>query len=50
KARLKVYHDQTEPLISFYSAEADAGGCKYIKINGVGGVDDIRDQIYQGLG
>ncbi|RLW68256.1 MAG: adenylate kinase [gamma proteobacterium symbiont of Stewartia floridana] len=50
KARLKVYHDQTEPLISFYSTEADAGGCKYIKINGVGGVDDIRDQIYQGLG
>ncbi|MCG7897330.1 MAG: adenylate kinase [Candidatus Thiodiazotropha lotti] len=50
KARLKVYHDQTEPLISFYSTEADAGGCKYIKINGVGGVDEIRDQIYQGLG
>ncbi|MCG8487693.1 MAG: adenylate kinase [Chromatiales bacterium] len=50
KARLKVYHDQTEPLISFYSTEADAGSCKYIKINGVGGVDDIRDQIYQGLG
>ncbi|MCG8125676.1 MAG: adenylate kinase, partial [Candidatus Thiodiazotropha taylori] len=48
KARLKVYHDQTEPLISCYSAEADAGGCKYIKINGVGGVDEIRDQIYQG--
>ncbi|MEW8625610.1 MAG: adenylate kinase [Candidatus Thiodiazotropha sp.] len=50
KARLKVYHDQTEPLISFYSTEAGAGSCKYIKINGVGGVDDIRDQIYQGLG
>jgi adenylate kinase len=50
KARLKVYHDQTEPLISFYSKEADGGDCKYIKINGVGGVDEIRDQIYQGLG
>jgi adenylate kinase len=50
KARLKVYHDQTEPLISFYSEEARSGACKYLKINGVGGVDEIRDQIYQGLG
>ncbi|MBA1331920.1 adenylate kinase, partial [Candidatus Endoriftia persephone str. Guaymas] len=32
KARLKVYHDQTEPLIAFYTKEADAGSCKYIKI------------------
>jgi adenylate kinase len=50
KARLKVYHDQTEPLIAFYNKEAEAGNCKYIKINGVGGVDAIRDQIFQGLG
>jgi len=49
-ARLKVYHDQTEPLIAFYSTEADAGNCKYVKINGVGGVDAIRDQIFAGLG
>ncbi|WP_316365408.1 adenylate kinase [Candidatus Thiodiazotropha sp. CDECU1] len=50
KARLKVYHDQTEPLISFYSKVAESGGCKYLKINGVGGVDEIREQIFQGLG
>ncbi|MES9973334.1 adenylate kinase [Candidatus Thiodiazotropha sp. LNASS1] len=50
KARLKVYHDQTEPLVSFYSKEADSGDCKYLKINGVGGVDEIREQIFQGLG
>jgi adenylate kinase len=50
KARLKVYHDQTEPLIDFYSKEADAGSCKYVKINGVGGVDEIRDGIFAGLG
>ena len=49
KARLKVYHDQTEPLISFYSKEAEAGNCKYVKINGVGSVDDIRGQIFAGL-
>ena len=50
KARLKVYHDQTEPLIAFYSKEADAGNCKYVKINGIGKVDEIRDQIFNGLG
>jgi adenylate kinase len=50
KARLKVYHDQTEPLIEFYSKEADAGSLKYVKINGIGKVDEIRDQIFNGLG
>ncbi|MGD2119760.1 MAG: adenylate kinase [Chromatiales bacterium] len=49
KARLKVYHDQTEPLIDFYSKEADASNCKYVKIDGVGGVDQIRDAIFAGL-
>jgi len=49
KERLKVYHDQTEPLIDFYSKEADAGSCKYVKINGIGSVNDIRDAIFAGL-
>ncbi len=48
KARLKVYHDQTEPLIAYYSSWAEQGGDeapKYIKIHGIGSVDEIRDQI-----
>lgn len=45
KARLDIYHDQTEPLIAFYSNE----DCNYVKINGVGGVDAIRDAIFAGL-
>jgi adenylate kinase len=49
RARLKVYHDQTEPLIDFYSKEANTGSCKYVKINGIGGVNDIRDAIFAGL-
>jgi adenylate kinase len=49
KARLKVYHDQTEPLIGYYRKEADQGACKYVKIEGVGSVDDIREQIFAGL-
>jgi adenylate kinase len=53
RARLKVYHDQTEPLVQFYSGWADAGGegaPKYHKIDGVGGVDQIRDAIFSALG
>ena len=53
KARLKVYHDQTEPLIDYYTKYADsgeAGAPKYHKIAGVGGVNDIRDAIFAGLG
>ena len=53
KARLKVYHDQTEPLIDFYSswaASGKAGAPVHHKIAGVGGVDDIRDSIFNALG
>jgi adenylate kinase len=50
RARLKVYHDQTEPLVDFYGKEAAAGSVKYVKINGIGKVDGIRDQIFAALG
>jgi adenylate kinase len=50
RARLKVYHDQTEPLIDFYGKEAASGGMKYVKIHGIGKVDGIRDQIFAALG
>jgi adenylate kinase len=48
KARLKVYHDQTAPLIDYYSTWAEQGGDgapRYIKVDGVGSVDEIRDGI-----
>ena len=50
--RLKVYHDQTEPLIEFYSKWAEQGGAdapKYVKVNGIGSVDEIRDTIFAEL-
>lgn len=53
RARLKVYHDQTEPLINFYSKWAESsedGSLAYHRIEGVGGVDDIRDAIFSALG
>ena len=53
KQRLKVYHEQTEPLIVYYSKWAqthDSAAPRYIKINGIGKVDQIRDQIFAALG
>jgi adenylate kinase len=50
RARLKVYHDQTEPLVAFYGKEAAVGALKYVKINGIGKVEQIRDQIFAALG
>jgi len=50
--RLEVYHDQTEPLIGYYQKwerSGEAGAPKYIKVQGVGGVDQIRDQIFTSL-
>ena len=52
KKRLEVYHDQTEPLIDYYSSwaqSAEKDAPKYIKVNGIGKVEDIRDQIFQQL-
>lgn len=52
KARLDIYHEQTEPLIAYYSEWANSGESnapKYLKINGIGTVDGIRDSIFAGL-
>ena len=53
KKRLEVYHDQTEPLIDYYNKWAAQGGDgapNYVKVNGIGKVDEIRDQIFSALG
>lgn len=52
RARLNVYHEQTEPLISYYTDYANSGSDqapKYVKVDGIGGVDEIRDRIFSGL-
>lgn len=50
--RLIVYHDQTQPLVDYYTAwkkSGDAKAPKCVKIPGVGGVKKIRDQIFAAL-
>jgi adenylate kinase len=52
KKRLDVYHDQTEPLIGYYtswSESGELGAPKYHRIAGIGGVEDIRDSIFNAL-
>lgn len=50
--RLAVYHEQTEVLVGYYgelAASGDATAPKYVKINGVGDVNAIRDQSFAAL-
>jgi adenylate kinase len=50
--RLIVYHDQTKPLVEYYSAwekSGDTKAPKCISIPGTGGVNDIRDNIFAAL-
>lgn len=44
KNRLQVYHNQTHPLKEYYSKEG-----KYLPINGLGIVDEIFNEIAEGL-
>ncbi|GGP26939.1 adenylate kinase [Silvimonas amylolytica] len=53
KKRLAVYHEQTEVLVGYYGQQAasgDATAPKYVKVNGVGDVNAIRDGIFKALG
>lgn len=52
RKRLDVYHSQTEPLIDYYKKWESSGQAeapKYVRIEGVGKVDEIRNQIFSAL-
>jgi adenylate kinase len=52
RKRLDVYHAQTEPLIDYYKdweKSGESAAPRYIRIEGVGKVEEIRDQIYAAL-
>ncbi len=51
--RLDIYHDQTKPLVEYYTAWAKSGDSKAPKcvhVPGVGSVEAIRDQVFAALG
>jgi len=45
RQRLKVYHDQTFPLVDFYSKLAAGNGVRYAKVKGIGSVEEIRNAV-----
>lgn len=52
RKRLAVYHEQTEPLVDFYQqliANQVADAPAYIRVEGIGSVEDIRDQVITAL-
>lgn len=44
--RLEIYHEQTQPLVDFYSAKAASGAVKFASIAGVGSVDEITAKVF----
>jgi adenylate kinase len=53
RKRLTIYHDQTRPLVDYYtewSKSGDENAPRYIRIEGTGKVTDIRDAIFVALG
>ncbi len=52
KKRLEVYHAQTRPLVDFYSGWAqrgEPGAPAYVRINGLGALNEIRDAVLAAL-
>jgi adenylate kinase len=48
RRRLKVYHEQTEPLVAFYQG-LQSPSLKYTKIVGVGSLEDIKANVIAAL-
>ena len=48
RKRLQVYHEQTKPLVDYYSAAKQ--GVKFSSIGGVGTVGDITSKVFAILG
>ena len=49
RKRLQVYHEQTSPLIDHYKSVAGNSPLKYVQINGIGDVDEIKSNIISAL-
>lgn len=52
RRRLQVYHQQTKPLVEYYSSWAETGDTeapRYVVVNGQGPVDEVKQRILSGL-
>jgi len=52
RKRLRIYEEQTAPLVAYYSdweASGDPNAPRYLKIEGIGKVEDISQNILKSL-
>ncbi|MCH8497077.1 MAG: adenylate kinase [Marinobacter sp.] len=52
RKRLDIYHSQTAPLINFYqdwAQQAASEAPRYVRVEGIGSLDDIRERILNQL-
>lgn len=52
RKRLQVYHDQTAPLIEYYSnwqRSGESGAPGYVRVDGIGDVEEIKQRILGAL-
>ncbi len=52
RTRLDVYHQQTEPLVDFYKNLGSQEGSPaptYVRVEGVGDVSEIKEQLFSAL-
>jgi len=53
RKRLQVYHEQTKPLVDYYSSWAASGdpvAPRYVSVEGTGSVDDVQSRIREAVG
>ena len=50
RKRLDIYHQQTEPLVGYYKAEAAAGRTRYERLDGTQAVEAVSQQFATLLG
>ena len=52
RKRLEVYHEQTRPLVDYYSewaASGDSAAPRYVAVDGRGSVDEVQGRIFSAL-
>jgi|SRR5690554_744781 len=52
RKRLQIYQEQTRPLVNFYkklAAKIEGKAPRYVHVEGVGSMEDIRDKVLAGL-
>lgn len=50
RKRLGIYHEQTKPLVDYYTKESELGNCSYHKIDGTEAVETVSSKLASLLG